>query len=118
MEDMMVRSDKENASSAAVGIVTGMVNQQLLLLNEYLITENRILRSHLIARLRLTDPQRATLAMVGKARTSGAAAGRLGRRNRRPSCVGIGTCFLCSAPASPPSRPNRAVTCHAAYSDC
>src|SRR3954464_6874122 len=35
---------------------TGMVNQQLLLQNEYLIAENRILRSHLPARLRLTDP--------------------------------------------------------------
>jgi putative transposase len=46
--------------------VTGMVNQQLLLQNEYLIAENRILRSHLPARVRLTDPQRATLAAIGK----------------------------------------------------
>src|SRR4051794_14164343 len=43
-----------------------MVNQQLLLQNEYLIAENRILRSHLPARIRLTDPQRATLAEIGK----------------------------------------------------
>src|SRR4051812_28903842 len=46
--------------------VTGMVNQQLLLENEYLIAENRILRSHLPTRLRLTDPQRATLFTIGK----------------------------------------------------
>src|SRR5436305_10898003 len=46
--------------------VNGMVNQQLLRQTEYLIAENRILRSHLPARLRLTDPQRATLATIGK----------------------------------------------------
>ena len=38
--------------------ITGLVNQQLLLQNEYLIAENRILRSHLPDRFRLTDPQR------------------------------------------------------------
>ena len=42
--------------------VTGLVNQQLLLQNEYLAAENRILRSHLPARLRLSDPERSTLA--------------------------------------------------------
>ena len=46
--------------------VTGMVNQQLLLQNEYLATENKILRAHLPARLRLTDAQRSTLAEIGK----------------------------------------------------
>ena len=46
--------------------VTGMVNQRLLLQNEYLITENRILRAHLPARLKLTDAQRSTLAEIGK----------------------------------------------------
>jgi putative transposase len=51
--------------------VTGLVNQQLLLQNEYLAAENRILRSHLPARLRLSDPERSTLAEMGK---------RLGRR--------------------------------------
>jgi putative transposase len=51
--------------------VTGMVNQQLLLQNEYLVAENRILRAHLPTRLRLNDPQRSTLAEIGK---------RLGRR--------------------------------------
>ena len=51
--------------------VTGLVNQQLLLQNEYLAAENRILRSYLPARLRLSDPERSTLAEIGQ---------RLGRR--------------------------------------
>jgi transposase InsO family protein len=46
--------------------VTGLVNQKLLLQNEYLAAENRILRAHLPARLRLSDPQRSTLAEIGK----------------------------------------------------
>jgi hypothetical protein len=46
--------------------VTGLVNQLLLLQNEYLAAENRILRSHLPARLRLTDPERSTLAEIGR----------------------------------------------------
>ena len=46
--------------------LAGMVNQQLLLQNEYLSAENRILRSHLPARLRLTDPQRTMLTTIGK----------------------------------------------------
>ncbi len=46
--------------------VTGLVNQRLLLQNEYLIAENRILRSQLPKRLRLTDAQRSTLAEIGK----------------------------------------------------
>jgi len=36
--------------------ITGLVNQRLLLQNEYLIAENRILRSHLPTRLRLSEP--------------------------------------------------------------
>ena len=45
---------------------TGLVNQQLLLQNEYLAAENRILRSHLPARLRLSDPERSTLVRAGE----------------------------------------------------
>src|SRR3954471_7174576 len=47
---------KKTQVARLLAYVTGMVNQQLLLQNEYLIAENRILRSHLPARLRLTDP--------------------------------------------------------------
>ena len=51
--------------------VTGLVNQELLFQNEYLAAENRILRAHLPTRLRLSDPERSTLAEIGK---------RLGRK--------------------------------------
>ena len=51
--------------------VTGLVNQELLLQVEYLVAENRILRAHAPARLRLSNEQRSTLAEIGK---------RLGRK--------------------------------------
>ena len=51
--------------------VTGLVNQELPLRNEYLAAENQILRAHLQGILRLSDPERSTLAAIGK---------RLGRR--------------------------------------
>jgi len=38
-----------------LAFVTGLVNQELLLRNEYLAAENRILRAHLPSRLRLWD---------------------------------------------------------------
>jgi transposase InsO family protein len=62
---------KDNKWARLLAYVTGLVNQKLLLQNEYLIAENRILRAHLPQRLRLTDPQRSTLAEIGK---------RLGRK--------------------------------------
>src|SRR6266849_3984693 len=46
--------------------VTGSVNQELLLQNEYLAAENRSLRAKLPSRLRLSNPERATLAEIGK----------------------------------------------------
>src|SRR5260370_26679807 len=59
--------------------VTGLVNQKLLLQNEYLAAENRILRSHLPARVRLSDPERCTLAEIGN---------RLGRKAlEKVACV-------------------------------
>ena len=51
--------------------VTGSVNQELLLRNEYLAAENRILRTKLPRRLRLSNPERVTLSEIGK---------RLGRK--------------------------------------
>ena len=45
--------------------VTSLVNPPLLLRNEHLIVEDRILRSHLPTRLRLSDPERSTLAEMG-----------------------------------------------------
>jgi Homeodomain-like domain len=54
-----------------LAFVTGLVNQELLLRNEYLAAENRILRAHLPSRLRLSDAERSTLAEIAK---------RLGRK--------------------------------------
>ena len=51
--------------------ITGTVDQELLLRNEYLVAENRILKAQLKAPLRLTDADRMTLAEI---------AHRLGRK--------------------------------------
>ncbi len=45
--------------------ITGTVDQELLLRNEYLASENRILRAQLKGRLQLSDADRATLAEIG-----------------------------------------------------
>lgn len=44
---------KDNKWLRLLTYVTGLVNQELLLQNEYLAAENRILRAHLPTRLRL-----------------------------------------------------------------
>jgi putative transposase len=62
----------DNRWARLLAFVTGLVNQRLLLQCEYLVAENRILRSHLPSRLRLSDPERSTLAEIGK---------RLGRKH-------------------------------------
>jgi putative transposase len=46
--------------------ITGSVDQDLLLRNEYLVTENRLLRQQIPERVRLTDAERKTLAEIGK----------------------------------------------------
>src|SRR4030095_13513797 len=46
--------------------ITGTVDQELLLRNEYLVTENRILRNQLTGRVRLTDGERKALAEIGQ----------------------------------------------------
>ena len=51
--------------------ITGTVDQELLLRNEYLVAENRILKAQLKTLLRLTDEERMTLAEI---------AHRLGRK--------------------------------------
>jgi putative transposase len=57
---------KDNKWLRLLTYVTGLVNQELLLQNEYLAAENRILRAHLPARLRLSNPERSTLAEIGR----------------------------------------------------
>ena len=54
-----------------LAFVTGLVNQELLLRNEYLVAENRVLRAHLPSRIRLSDSERSTLAEIAR---------RLGRK--------------------------------------
>ena len=51
--------------------ISGSVDQELLVRNEYLATENRILRNQIQGRLQLNDSDRITLAEIGK---------RLGRK--------------------------------------
>src|SRR6187397_1079912 len=57
---------QENKWARLLAYVTGLVNHRLLLQNEYLSAENRILRSRFPARMRLSDPERSTLADIGK----------------------------------------------------
>ena len=57
---------QNNSWARLLAYVTGMVNQRLLLQCEYLIAENRILRSHVPGRLRLSDAERSTLAEIGR----------------------------------------------------
>ena len=63
-------ADKKNWLQL-VAYVTGSINQELLLRNEYLAAENHILKSQIKGRLRLSDGERATLAGIAK---------RLGRK--------------------------------------
>jgi putative transposase len=48
------------------GIYHGDRRQELLVCNEYLVTENRILRNQITGRVRLTDGERTTLAALGQ----------------------------------------------------
>src|SRR4030095_11291570 len=46
--------------------ITGTVDQELLVRNEYLVTENRMLRHQITGRVRLSDGERKTLAEIGQ----------------------------------------------------
>ena len=46
--------------------ITGTVDQELLLRNEYLAAENRILKAKVGGQIRLTNPERITLASIAK----------------------------------------------------
>jgi hypothetical protein len=62
-----------------LAFVTSLVNQELLLQNEYLAAENRILRARLPSRLRLSIRSGCKLAEIGK---------RLGRKGlKRVACI-------------------------------
>jgi hypothetical protein len=51
---------KNNDWLRLLGYVTGLVNQELLLRNEYLVAENRILKARIQGRLRLSEGEKAT----------------------------------------------------------
>jgi transposase InsO family protein len=46
--------------------ISGSVDEELLLRNEYLVAENRILRDQIKGRIQLSDAERQTLAEIGK----------------------------------------------------
>jgi putative transposase len=46
--------------------ISGSVDEELLLRNAYLVTENRLLRQQIKGRVQLTDAERRTLAEIGK----------------------------------------------------
>ena len=48
--------------------ITGRVDQELLLRNEYLAAENRILRAKIKGRLQLSDGEKSTLAEIAASR--------------------------------------------------
>ena len=66
-------ADKKNWLQL-LAYVTGSINQELLLRNEYLTAENHILKSQIKGRLRLSDGESAALAGTAK---------RLGRKALR-----------------------------------
>ncbi len=49
-----------------LGYTSGSVDEDLLLRNEYLVAENRVLRNQFQGCLRLTDSERRSLAEFGK----------------------------------------------------
>ena len=74
--------------------ITGSVDQELLLRNECLVTENRILRQQLKGRVRLSDGERQTLAEIGKRLSKQALASVIVSGDNHESsriCTGIGT---------------------------
>ena len=57
--------------------VTGSVDEELLARNEYLVTENRILRGQIKGRIGLSDPERINFGFGGQT-TGTQSAGRGG----------------------------------------
>ncbi len=61
-----MEGDRRMDWKTLLAYITGTVDQELLLRNEYLVTENRILRNQLTGRIRLSDGERKTLAEIGQ----------------------------------------------------
>src|SRR3981081_1443426 len=61
-----VEGDRRMDWKTLLVYITGTVDQELLVRNEYLVTENRILRNQIKGRVRLSDGERKTLAAIGQ----------------------------------------------------
>src|SRR3989441_10964922 len=61
-----IARDRHMDWKTLLAYITGTVDQELLLRNEYLVTENRILRHQLKGRVRLSDGGRKALAEIGQ----------------------------------------------------
>jgi putative transposase len=61
-----VEVERRMSWKTLLAYITGTVDQELLLRNEYLVTENRILRNQIKGRVHLSDGERRTLAKIGK----------------------------------------------------
>src|SRR2546423_11363008 len=62
----MTEGDRRMDWKTLLACITGSVEEQLLLRNEYAVEENRILRKQIAGRVQLTDAERQTLAETGK----------------------------------------------------
>ena len=62
----MTEEDRRMDWKTLLAYITGSVEEQLLLRNEYVVEENRILRNQIDGRVQLTDAERQTLAAIGK----------------------------------------------------
>jgi putative transposase len=66
MSESTAEVDRRMNWKTLLAYITGSVDQELLLRNEYLTTENRILRQQITGRVRLGDDERKALAKIGK----------------------------------------------------
>src|SRR5437870_9805445 len=62
----MTEGDRRMDCKTLLACITGSVEEQLPLRNEYVVEENRILRNQIDGRVQLTDAERQTLAVIGK----------------------------------------------------
>src|SRR5664280_1741222 len=85
--------------------ITGSVDQELLLRNEFLVTENRILKNQIKGQLQLTDLERISLAEIGK-RLAGWRRQRWRRSfDRKRFSGGTGSCLQRSSTVQSSERP-------------
>src|SRR5262245_31605241 len=62
----MTEGDRLMDWKTLLACITGSVEEQLLLRNEYVVEENRILRNQIAGRVQLTDAECQTSAAIGK----------------------------------------------------